>query len=1033
MGWFARISIANRWVTILIALAIIGGSIFGTLQLKTELMPDIELPYVIVFAQSPEKSPEEVMTDISIPAEEAVMEVPGYKHIESTSTEGLLFIFATFEYGTDMVGAENAIEDGLRDSDFGEMLDAEDMIVTRISFEMMPLVWVTLSSNNDMTTAEVREVAEDLAARVKDVDGLLPEEEQTPFMNTVTIEGGEEDVLIIPNADAMNTLEVPMSWLVHTLQPDPENSPVYPSTQDIKDTHLLQIPTLPKVSEVAEVIDPVPVSYTNGNPDVSVYWMKDPEANTVDVANAITSKIEEFEASEDCPEDIIITTVLDQSTYIESSINDLTRDAIIGLILAGLVVILFLWAFRASLIIIVSIPFSILVAFLLMWAFDITVNVLTLSGLAIAIGRVVDDSIVSLENIYRHLQRGEGFRQAAIDGIREIAMPVISATVATVAIFIPLILVGGMVGEMFRPFGLTITFALLASLIAALILVPPLSSFMGRKKVSFEGYENWYTRLYTKTLRWSLGHRVITLLITIALFIASIFILPLVGTSFLHEGGEKMITVEIGMPYANDQELAQKVGEVEEKIEELDKVENYYSYLGSFGGGTMERGVATLQVDLTSDADMEQQTDLLRQKCDDIENTQPTTIKVIAGNMQEAMMGGGGLEVRVIGKEGSSSESLEDVDWATTTLYEEIKALESIGDIENLESELVINQDDISKEWKPAGLAQFIMDTGLSDTEAVTQLEREWILMRFGWPITLPSQTYTGPRVNTNGNTTGIYIPGIVKSLSESETGTISNLRIASGSLVDPTGSMKLGDLADLEWGPAEYRRAEGGYAGTITAAITVDDVGAVNREVQKMIDNLDLEGRDGIEEIKMGGIAEQMMEGFSDMGKAIGFAILIVFVILVISFRSWLTPLLIMVSLPLASIGAVLALLITGKTLGMSGMMGILMLVGIVLTNAIVLLTFVDDRRKEGYNTNDALMDAGRIRLRPILMTALTTMIALVPLAVGFGEGVLIAAELGVVVIGGLFSSTLLTLLVVPVLYSLTERLRRRAPSRSN
>jgi len=1030
MSWFAKISIANRWVTILIALAIIWGSIFGTLQLKTELLPDIELPYIMVSCARQGYSPEQMVDQISKPIEDEIQQVQNLKHIESTSKEGSIFIWATFEYGTDMDETEAAIIDKLEaDPEFKSLLESEDfsnvLEVAQFSFEMMPIVWVTLSSTNEMTTADIRVVAEDMADELLDVEGLWNEE--TLFMETV--QGGEEDLLVIPDAAAMNNLNIPVSWLVYTLQ---AQTTEYTSVEDIENTPILLDPsyTIGDVANVAQ--EPVSKSYTNGDPSVSVMWWKDQDANTVDVANAILSRVSEFETGEDFPEGVVITTVMDQSEYIEQSIKDLARDAIIGLVLAAIVVILFLWAFRASLIVIVSIPFSILAAFLLMWAFGITVNILTLSGLAIAVGRVVDDSIVSLENIYRHLQRGEGFRQAVIDGIREIAMPVISATVATVAIFVPLIVVGGMVGEMFRPFGLTITFALLASLVAALILVPPLSSFMGRKKVSFEGYDNWYTRIYTRILRWSLGHRAITMIITIAIFIGSIFILPLVGTSFMDTGGENVISVEINMPYGSDQDLVDTVKEVEKQIDDLKneqgKVRNYYTYLGSMTDPT-ESGIASLQIDLTRDADMEQQADALRDKVEqNIEEKPNTTIKVLEAGMEAQVIGGTGLEVRVIGTEDGDLEPVQEMTIKLTDMIE----LELKGDIENLESELVTNQNDVSKEWKPGGIAQFMTHTGLTDNaEAIAQLEEEWALMRFGWPVTLPGEEdSTRPTIDINGNTTEIYIPGIVNFLSESETDTIRELRVA---LADTSNTMKLGELADIEWGPAEYRRAEGGYAGTITAAIAVDDVGAVNREVQKMIDDIEDKGLpEGVSEIKIGGIAEQMMEGFSDMSIAIGFAILIVFAIMVVSFRSWLTPLLIMVSMPLASIGAVLALLITGKTLGMSGMMGILMLVGIVLTNAIVMLTFVDDRRREGYNAHDALMDAGRIRLRPILMTALTTMIALVPLAVGYGEGVLLASELGVVVIGGLFSSTVLTLVVVPVLYSLTERLRRRAPSNS-
>jgi len=1014
MSWLTRISIANRWVTLLIALAIIIGSIFATLQLKTELIPDIELPYAVVFGIHQGYSPEEVMTRISKPAEDEIQRVGGLKHIESTSMEGTGFVFATFEYGTDMDAAEREIQQRVEaNSDLRDLVQSGgELYVGRISFEMMPLVWVTVSSDTGMSGAQLRSVAEDLVDKVSVVEGILQEE--TPFMKPVEIEGGEENVLVIPKANAMNDYGIPVSWLVSTLKAQSE----YGSLQDVRDAPLLSNSAL-RVDDVADVVAPVPTSYTNGAPSVSIIWRKDPEANTVDVANAILAKIEEFETSEDST-GVDVTVVMDQSDYIERSINDLTRNAIIGIVLAGIIVVIFLWAIRASLIVTVSIPISIVIAFLLMYAFDVTINILTLGALAIAVGRIVDNSIVSLENIYRHLRRGEGFRQATIDGIKEIAMPITSATIATVAIFIPLVVVGGLVGEMFRPFALTVTFALLASLVVALMLVPPLASWIGKRKVSFEGADNWYTRGYTRVLRWSLGHRAITLLITAGLFVASIFILPLLGTSFLTTGGEKMVSVEIQMPFGNDQDLVEKIGEVEQKIEELGqeegKIRNYYAYLGSLMG-EMEKGVASITIDLSNDADTEQQADALRQKCELIPETLPTTIKVIPGGMEEQWMGIGSLEVRVIGQAGGDLEPVEET---TKVLTEKIQELETKGDIDNLESTLVINRTDATRQWKDFGLA--LTATGQASVEeAIGLLELEWAMMRFGWPLQPLGQT--SPTVEIDGILTEISVPGIVKSLSDLDT--IDELRIGAASPV------KLGNLADVEWGPAEYHRAEGGYSGTIVARIATDDVGAVNREVQEIIDGLELP--DGVSEIKMGGIAEQMQEGFSDMFIAIAIAIGIVFLVLAISFRSWLMPLLIMVSMPLASIGAVLALLVTGKELGMSAMMGILMLVGIVLTNAIVLLTFVDDRRKEGYGAHDALIDAGRIRLRPILMTALTTMIALVPLAVGLGEGVLMAAELGVVVIGGLFSSTLLTLLVIPVLYSLTERLRRHPPLQSD
>ena len=1030
MHWLTRISIGNRWITIVVALVITAASIFATLQLKTELIPDIELPYVMVVAISEGSSADEIMEDIAIPVEEEIQDhISGLKHIESTSQEGQTFVFATFEYGTDMDKAEEDIAVRLaeRGDEISDLLESEDLMVVRISMEMIPLVWLSLYSNNDMTGAELRAQAQMLADEtIANVDGIL--EDETPMMKPVEVLGGEEPVLVIPDAEAMNTYGIPTSWLISSLGSAGE----YASLQEIESTPVLA--TGRTVGQVATVSEPVSESYVNGNPSVTILWRKDPDANTVDVANAIMAEVRDFESSS--TEGIQTAVVFDQSDMIEKSVSNLARDAAIGVVLAGIIVLVFLWAFGASLIITVTIPLSVLVGFLLMNVFGITINMLTLGGMAIAVGRIVDNSIVCLENIYRHLQRGEGFRGAAIDGVKEVAMPITSATIATVAIFIPLMLVGGLVGELFRPFGLTVTFALLASLVVALMVVPPLASFMSTGKVKFEGEKNWYTRAYTRALRWSLGHRAIVILIAFVVFVGSLFMVPLLSTSFIPGTGVNIMTVTMQMPYGNDSDAGALLEEVGEAVEELNgqpvngedgKVLNYYSYIGNpMGMGGNVQG--TILVELAGSADMDSEAAALQDLCDSLAEESANTIKVDPGFADDAMFASDNLEVRVIGVPGVEEEILESVTDVTQTLTEQVQELQDQDDIENLKSELILNQTNASKDWDyAAGLAAYALTLGVDPTneddfaELVAQLEGEWALMRFGWPIEQLGQE--SPTVTVGEISTGISVPGPVVSLSDMED--IEDLYIGA------TSPTMLGGVATVEALPAQYFRAEGGYAGAITGKITSGNVGATNADVQNLIDDLELPAE--VDEVTMGGVAEQMMEGFSQMFVAIGLAIVIVYVVLLVSFRSWLTPLLIMAALPLALIGAVVALLVTSNPLGMSAMMGVLMLVGIVLTNAIVFLTFVEDRRKEGYSTHDALMDAGRIRLRPILMTALTTMIALIPLSLGIGEGTLIAAELGVVVIGGLFSSTLLTLLVVPVLYSLTDRIRRKAPVKAD
>ena len=1047
MHWLTRISLGNRWITFIVVAIIAIGSIVATFRLKTEFMPDIELPYIAVVGINQGHSPEEMIEQISIPAEDEIEKVSGLKHIESFSSEDTSFIIANFEYGTDMEKAEQEIEQHLQDHDsLGPLLMSEksyeQIQVVRLSMEMIPLVWVTVSGNDQLTSVDIRVLAEELAEEVSDVKGLL--EDETPFMKRVDISGGKEDLLIIPNVEAMNALGISVSLLTYAIQGQNQ----YASPEDIGEIELVPASEISpgvftpvvKMNDVAEVkTDIVPDSRSDGHPSVSIIWRKDPDANTVDVANAITAKVEEFETSH-AAEGIHVDIVMDQSDIIEESIADLSRDALIGMVLAGIVVLLFLWAFRASMIIVVSIPISILIGFLLMYSMSITINVLTLGGIAIAVGRIVDNSIVSLENIYRHLQRGEKLREAAIEGVKEVAMPITSATVATAAIFVPLVLVGGLVGEMFRPFAMTVTFALVASLIIALMVVPPLASFLGTKKATFESSDNWYTRLYIRTLRWSLNHRAITLVLTLLIFIGSLFIIPILGTSFLPASGDKSMTVEIQTAYGNDWDIKETLEEVEEKINELDQEEGdingYDSYMGNpMGGLGTQVGLATVIVELSGDADMDQQASRLSEMCESIREENVIDIKVSSGSMGAEMMASDRLEIKVIGDDGVGEELRQQVTDATEDLYAKIQQLEDTGDIESLECELIQDLTNLTAE-------------GLPDPFAL-----QWRWMRSGWPeyddngqllylVPGGEQMMIGghgfdlvpaPTVIL-GNTTAadVSLARIVREVHHGEATerleTIKELRVAL-----PTGeTQKLGDVATVSWVPTDLRRAEGGYAGTILAKIIASDIGSVNREVEKLIDEMKLangEFPEGIDDITTAGVAEQMQEGFSDMGIAILLAIIIVYVVLTVSFRSWLTPLLIMFTMPLASIGAVLALLVTGNSLGMSAMMGVLMLVGIVLTNAIVLLTFVEDRRKEGYSTYEALMDGGHMRLRPILMTALTTMVALVPLAMGFSEGAIIAAELGIVVIGGLFSSTLLTLIVVPVLYSLTERLRRPSP----
>ncbi|TET76117.1 MAG: efflux RND transporter permease subunit [Dehalococcoidia bacterium] len=1028
--WFlTRLSLKNRAVTIFLAALLAGASIWATLQLKLEMIPDIELPYIMVIAAYPNASPDEVVADVTMPIEDVIWEQwegKGLKHTYATSADGISVVFAEFNFGTDMEEVKEAVEQGVSPGELElppevrnvPQMDPrikENPQIQRLDPSMMPLVIFSL--RGDLPSEQLGAIAQ---------TQIVPELRNIEDIADVQTEGGEkEQILITPDPEKMNQFGISMYQIAGLLSLVPE----YSSLGDIKNVAMGVDAVV--LGDVAGVVQgPAPrtrIARTNGLPSVGIAVMKEKEANTVEVANAVVARAEEIEeelqAEYGDEVKLELTPVFDQSEFIEESIGQLTNMALIGAGLAIVIVFLFLAAFRASLVTAMSIPFSIVIGFLGMYFSGITINLLTLSAMAIAVGRLIDNSIVVAEVVYRRLQQGEGFREAAINGSKEIAAPITASTLATVAIFIPLMFVGGIVGELFIPFALTIIFALIASLLVALMVVPAFSNwFVSKKekkdKVRVEPGETWYQKLYIPSLKWALGHRAITLVVAGVLFFGSLALIPMIGTSFIPGMGEKMLIVEIELPSGTDSGTTSEVAaSIEDLLADNDEVEIYHTTVGTsttsvhaamaaaMGGGDNTAEITVL-LDPGANEPKEQEDLELGIEGLMIEGLMlGDYVTVLSGDeAQGSQMGfGSGLDISVTG------ESSAEVNLAAELLYER---LEEIEDISHLESQLTRVVRKLYIEPDP----DRIMTSGLP-AEQLGQVEQEFFLLMRG-------NTVSGVVANIDGESYEIFIKEIAKDLGD--------VTEAKALRFGWPESVSLGDIADVALleRPTHIDRIDKKLSASITGEITAKNVGAVNRLVEDEIgaveDEIDALGIEGVE-IRPGGVMEEMAESFSKMGIAIMIAIVIALLILVVTMRSILNPLIIMVSLPLASIGALLALLIAGYTLGISGMMGVLMLVGIVLTNAIVLIALVEQLRKEGVSTYDALVEGGRTRLRPILMTALTTMFAMLPLALGLGGGTLIAGELAVVVIGGLFSSTLLTLLVIPVIYSLVDGLRRR------
>jgi HAE1 family hydrophobic/amphiphilic exporter-1 len=1004
MWHFTQLALRNRLVTLLIVILITGASIWAVFGLKEELIPNIQFPYTTVITVYPQAPPDEVANNVTTPIEKLIWsqwEGKGLKHLTSTSADSISIIFGEFEFGTNMDEVTSTIQQGIGQLNLPPEVFAYSQMnpdmggnprIIPINMSIMPLVVLSLSG--DLPPDQLKQIADtQIVPALQNINGVL---------NVETEGGDKEQVVISPDPAKMDEFGVSMSQIVGLLAPQ------YTSLSDIDKTSLdpLRNIYIGNISQVS--LGPAPgtvVTRTNGKPSVTILVMKQADANTVDVANAVLTKAKEMGGN--LGNGAQIDTVFTQSDFIQRSINELRDKALIGAALAIVIVFLFLTTIRASLVTAISIPLSLLIGFLAMRAAGITINILTLSAMSIAVGRLIDDSIVMVEVIYRRLQRGEGFREAAVNGAKEIANPITSATLATVAIFIPLIFVGGIVGQMFMPFALTVTFAMLASLLVALMVVPTLSNFLVSGKTKVKVGEPWYQKIYTPTLKWALSHRAITLIAAAVLFFGSLGLVPVIGTSFMSGMGEKTLTVSIQMKPGTDlQETSAVAAQVEQHLQDNKAVKNYYTTVGTstslMGAMTTASGggdnTATINVYLDPGADIDKEAEALSSVCENIATAANAGIAV---SSSEAGGGPGmGFSDLNISIQGANQDDI------ASTTGQLLTQLQGVNGLANVESDLTTTIQRLYITPDQAKIAAL----GLSPDQQ-QQLQQEFSLLMMG--NTLSNEA------NIGNESYPLFIKGVANGLGNETT-------VANALRIGWPQSVALGEVSNvmLLQMPTHISHTDLALSATITGAITAKDVGGVNRLVQEKINALP--AQPGVQ-VKMAGAAEEMASTFSLMGIAIIAAIVIAFLIVAFMMRSIINPLIIMLSLPLASIGALLGLLITGHTIGVSAMMGMLMLVGIVLTNAIVLIALVEQLRKSGMKTYDALMQGGQTRLRPILMTALTTIFAMIPLAFGVGSGTLLAAELAVVVIGGLFSSTLLTLVVIPVIYSLVDGLRRR------
>ena len=1024
MRFITAAAVGRPSVTVLAVVILLFAGVFAYRSLRVELFPEIEFPLVTVSARYPSAGPEAVLRDVTAPVERAITGIEGLETVESITTEGTSLVLATFVFGTDMAAAEsdvNAAVNGVAVPD-----GVDEPTVGRLNPSDIPVIQLSVVSDRDVDAIQ-RVVQSLVLPAISDVEGIMQVRTAGEVERRVAVTVDPDklaanglSLLQVSAALSENNLSLPAGLIFDGGQAViARTTHAFGSVQEIEDLVVGASASGPvRLSDVADVSlgagAPTSISRTNGQRSVSVSVVKAPEANTIEVTSAVRDAIDGITG---LPPDMGIVIVSDQGPNIQEQIDTLTQEATFGFLFAVCVVFAFMLTIRPTVVrgllntlrptvvIALSIPLSVFTGVLLMYWQDMTLNFMSLGGLAISVGRVVDDSIVVLENVYRHIQGGRERWRAALEATAEVGPAIFASTMATVVVFAPLAFIQGLVGAFFSPFALTVSFALIASLFVALTAVPVLGAYLLRpgdlpEEVGDDDevlvQETWLQRAYTPILTWTLRHKIVTLVVAFGLTVASLGLTAVIPITLFPSGADRFLEMEMSLPPGTppDRTLAEVV-EIEERLAEVADVysvvigETNLEFAETFAGLNQARLLANLSKDAPADI-----ANTLRDELD--KDGRVLRIREVAAGPPV-----GGVDITIAGP------NYEDIAAVSRELTAAVSAIDGVA---NIESNVTQARDEVAIEVDPQKAARI----GLSTRQVGFQVS-QYLIGR-----TVTTITIEGEKVDVVLAADPLAVAGIDR---------VKGLAISG-----PGGSAPLGDLAEvvIREGPVTISRTDGVRSATIVGDITSEDTQAVTALVDAEIDALALPP--GVK-VDSGGAAADIAEGFQAIFISMAVGIALVYLVMVGSLGSLRNPIVIVTTLPLALIGALVALAVTGRTLGLPAMMGMLLLIGIVVTNAIVLITFVEQLRAKGMSVYDALVTGARVRLRPILMTALTTSFALLPLAVAAGgSGGLISAELATVVIGGLMSSTALTLIVVPIIYTLFNdsipNLFRRRPA---
>ncbi|QIM15641.1 MMPL family transporter [Leucobacter insecticola] len=1160
MTFFTRASLKNRLLVGLMTLAIAVLGLFSMSALKQELMPSMQVPMAFVSVQSQGLAPEEMSRTVTEPVEQALGSIPAITSVTSTTSSGMSQIIVEWpftESEDDTLRAIKSAADSLKPS-FPSGSELE--VFSGGSNDMPAMV---LSAGSDTDAIEFGDaLAQTVVPAIQGVSGV----------KQVTLSGHEEQRVTIDLRPAdMTRLKVAPEQIAPVLEAHGVALPAGEAESDQGKlsitvgtalTSVEEIAALPiavdngvvRVSDFADVnLETVPtteISRVNGKPALTLQVIPAPGANVVDISHAVNAELDRLAPGLHAE----FATIFDQAPFIEQSIHDLSVEGGLGLLFAVLVILAFLGSWRSTIIAAVSIPLSLLITLIGLWWSGNTLNILTLGALTIAIGRVVDDSIVVIENISRRRGSGPLTPSGVVASVRQVAGAITASTLTTVAVFLPIAFVSGIAGQLFRPFAVTVTIALLASLAVALTIVPVLAYWFMRKQrhgdtspvaedpesaelaeVSdldeIHAAPDRLQRTIMPALNATRRHPVITLLASGLILVSTLVMSTQIPTDFLGSSGNESISLT-QTPKADTEDLVAAAEPVESALGKIDGVRDVMTSIPMGTAGVPATISYSLQLDDGADVEVVgEKVDKALAKLKDTGDLRRETQDAFVGDA-----GGSGISLQIQGKDPAALR-------AASELLE--KELAKADGVQSVKSELAGEQPVVRVKLDEAKAATLGFDRG-SIARAVQEAlqgkqvgrlmllgqERDIVVRTPGaertadklgeilLPVT-PQQTAAAQKIaldaladkakaeaeearlkgnaeltkqlneasaqrselvsqigvlnqqlamlrsapiipeeprspeddallraeqeraeqiaalegalaSAQGGITGIdeQLAMLRKSQSEAATqlAEAQEAEAAQKAATEVTGTaIALADIATVEeeLTAPTITRAEGQRQVTLTVNPKKGQLDAANAAVERAISTVDLPAGVSFE---LGGVSAQQDEAFTQLGAAMLGAIMLVLLVMIATFRSFRGPLVLLISIPFAATGAILGLLLTGTPLGLPALIGLLMLIGIVVTNAIVLMDLVNRLRASGASLKEAVEHGTRLRLRPILMTAAATIFALIPMSLGLtGGGVFISKPLAIVVIGGLISSTLLTLVLVPILYTLMERRRER------